>query len=127
MKYLNAARHRCDRLVVALNVDSSVRLLKGEGRPVHDEQSRAAVLAALGAVDLVVLFGAKEKGQDNTATALINVLQPDLYFKGGDYTADQIPEAPAVIAYGGQVEILDIAEGHSTTASIKKIKAGRAA
>lgn len=127
VKYLNAARHRCDRLVVALNVDSSVKFLKGEGRPVHDEQSRAAVLAALGSVDLVVLFGAKEKGQDNTATALINVLQPDLYFKGGDYTADQIPEAPAVIAYGGQVEVLDIAEGHSTTASIKKIKAGKAA
>lgn len=127
VKYLNAARHRCDRLVVGLNIDSSVRFLKGEGRPVHDEQSRAAVLSALGAVDLVVLFGAKEKGQDNTAIALINVLQPDLYFKGGDYTADKIPEAPAVLAYGGEVEVLDIAQGHSTTNSIKKIKAGRAA
>ncbi len=127
VKYLNAARHRCDRLVVGLNIDSSVRFLKGEGRPVHDQQSRAAVLAALGSVDLVVLFGAQEKGQDNTAISLISVLQPDRYFKGGDYTVDRIPEAATVLAYGGEVEVLDIAEGHSTTNSIKKIKAGRAA
>lgn len=127
VRYLNAARHRCDRLVVGLNVDSSVKLLKGDDRPVHDEQARAAVIAALGSVDLVVFFGAKKAGDDNTACDLLKILQPDLYFKGGDYTVEQIPEAPTVITYGGTVEVLDISEGHSTTASIKKIKAGRAA
>ena len=127
VKYLNVARHRCDRLVVGLNIDSSVKILKGEDRPVHDEASRAAVLAALGSVDLVVFFGAKEKGQDNTAIDLIGVLQPDRYFKGGDYTVEQIPEAPSVQAYGGEVEVLDISEGHSTTNSIRKIQTGKAA
>lgn len=127
VRYLNEARHRCDRLVVGVNIDSSVRLLKGEDRPVHDEQSRAAVLSALGSVDLVVLFGAEKAGDDNTASKLVSVLQPDLYFKGGDYTIDRIPETPAVQACGGKVEILNISEGHSTTSSIKKIKTGKAA
>lgn len=127
VRYLNAARHRCDRLVVGLNIDSSVKLLKGEDRPVHDENARAAVISALGSVDLVVFFGARKAGDDNTACDLIRIIQPDLYFKGGDYTVDRIPEAPTVQSYGGRVEVLDISEGHSTTASIKKIKAGRAA
>lgn len=120
VSYLNDARDKCDRLVVGLNSDSSVRVLKGPTRPVHDEESRAAVLAALGAVDMVVLFGAKEEGEDNTACDLLSQIQPDIYFKGGDYTVDQIPEAPSVQAYGGEVEVMPIYEGHSTTASIKK-------
>ena len=91
--YLNDARHKCDRLVVGLNSDSSVRILKGETRPVHDEKSRAAVLAALGSVDMVVLFGAQEPGQDNTACDLLDLLQPDIYFKGGDYTIDANPRS----------------------------------
>ncbi len=127
VSYLNAARGKCDRLVVGLNSDSSVKILKGEDRPVHNEESRAAVMAALGAVDLVVLFGAKEKGDDNTACVLIEKLQPDIYFKGGDYTVDEIPETPSVISYGGKVEVLDVFEGHSTTSSIKKILGDKAA
>ncbi len=119
--YLNDARHKCDRLIIGLNSDSSVKILKGETRPVHDENSRATVLAALGAVDMVVLFGAKEKGQDNTACKLLEFLQPDIYFKGGDYTIDQIPEAPTVHKYGGVVDVMPVYEGHSTTNSIKKI------
>ncbi|PCI52950.1 MAG: D-glycero-beta-D-manno-heptose-7-phosphate kinase [Alphaproteobacteria bacterium] len=120
--YLNDARHKCDRLVVGLNSDSSVRILKGETRPVHDEQSRAAVLAALGSVDMVVLFGAKEQGQDNTACDLLDLLQPDIYFKGGDYTIDQIPEAPTVQKHGGIVDVMPVYEGHSTTKSIQKMQ-----
>lgn len=121
VSYIDDARSQCDRLVIALNRDSSVKILKGADRPVHDEASRAAVLGALGAVDMVVLFGADKKGGDNTATALLQSLQPDIYFKGGDYTVEQIPEAPAVLAYGGRVAVMPVYDGHSTTASIAKI------
>lgn len=124
VSYLNNTRDHCDRLIVGLNHDASVKILKGPERPVHDEQARAEVLAALGAVDLVVLFGAEKQGEDNTANKLLALLQPDLYFKGGDYTEDQIPEAPAVKAYGGHVKIMPVYEGHSTTSSIAKMKTG---
>ena len=119
--YLNDARTKCDRLVIGLNSDASVKILKGPARPVHDEQSRAAVLAALGSVHMVVLFGATEEEQDNTACDLLAMLQPDIYFKGGDYTINQIPEAPTVKHYGGRVDIMPVYEGHSTTHSIKKL------
>lgn len=122
VSYLNAARGQCDRLVVGLNRDESVKLLKGEDRPVHGEEARAAVLAALACVDMVVLFGAKEKSGDNTAIQLITLLKPDVYFKGGDYTIDQIPEALAVQAGGGRVAIMPAVEGQSTTRSIRKIR-----
>lgn len=124
VSYLNDARSRCDRLVVGLNTDFSVKQLKGPDRPIHDEVSRAAVLAALSVVDLVVFFGTEEEGGDNTAINLLSILQPDVYFKGGDYTEDQIPEAPTVRGYGGEVCIMPVYEGHSTTASIEKSKTG---
>jgi len=119
--YLNDARRRCDRLIVGLNSDASIRLLKGEERPVHDEDARARVISALGAVDMVVLFGANKEGKDNTPCELLSQLQPDVFFKGGDYTIDQLPEAPIIMRNGGEVEIMPIYEGHSTTDSIKKI------
>jgi D-beta-D-heptose 7-phosphate kinase/D-beta-D-heptose 1-phosphate adenosyltransferase len=122
VSYLNDARAKCDRLIVALNCDTSVKILKGQDRPVHDEESRAAVLGALGAVDMVVLFGAEKKGDDNTAIELLELLQPDVYFKGGDYTIDQIPEAPTIKKNGGEVCIMPVYAGHSTTGSLKKIK-----
>ncbi len=125
--YLNDARKKCDRLIVGLNSDSSVQILKGPERPVHDENSRAAVLAALGSVDMVVHFGAKKDGDDNTACALLDMLQPDLYFKGGDYTIDQIPEAPTVMRNGGEVDVMPVYEGHSTTNSIKRMRDENAA
>ncbi len=127
VSYLNNTRDHCDRLVMGLNVDSSIRILKGPERPIHDENSRAAVLAALGSIDMVVMFGAREEGDDNTAIALLEALQPDVYFKGGDYTEDQIPEAPTVRAYGGEVNVMPVYEGHSTTSSIAKMKTGEAA
>lgn len=123
VSYLNAARGQCDRLVVGLNHDASVKILKGPDRPVHDENARAAVLSALACVDMVVLFGAEEKSGDNTACDLIAEVKPDIYFKGGDYTIDQIPEAPGVIAHGGKVAVMPMIEGQSTTSSIKKIRA----
>ena len=121
VSYLNNARDHCDRLIVGLNKDSSVCALKGPQRPVHDEESRAGVLAALGSVDMVVLFGADTDGDDNTAIKLLEALKPDIYFKGGDYTEDQIPESPTVRGYGGEVNVMPIYEGHSTTGSIAKI------
>ena len=123
VSYLSDTRGHCDRLIVGLNSDASVKILKGPERPVHSEQSRAAVLAALAAVDMVVLFGAEEEGDDNTARDLLSLIQPDIYFKGGDYKLTDIPEAPTVQSYGGQVTIMPIYEGHSTTGSIKKIQA----
>jgi D-beta-D-heptose 7-phosphate kinase/D-beta-D-heptose 1-phosphate adenosyltransferase len=122
--YLNDARDHCDRLIMGLNTDSSIRILKGPERPVHDEESRAQVIAALGSIDMVVLFGAEEAGDDNTACALLDALKPDVYFKGGDYTVDQIPEAPTVMKNGGAVHVMPVYDGHSTTSSIARIKAG---
>ena len=122
--YLNEARQRCDKLVMGLNHDQSVRLLKGPSRPVNDENARAGVIGALASVDLVVLFGAQKQGEDNTPCALIERLRPDIFFKGGDYTLDQLPEAKIVQAYGGAVAIMSMKDGYSTTATIEKMKGG---
>jgi len=119
--YLSQARARCDKLVLGLNHDQSVRLLKGDTRPLHDENARAAVIGALASVDLVVLFGAQNKGDDNTPCALLDAIRPDVIFKGGDYTIDQLPEAKIVQAYGGKVDIMPLYEGHSTTGTIAKM------
>lgn len=127
VNYLNQARELCDRLVVGVNCDSSVKILKGPERPVHDEAARADVLGALSSVDLVVLFGAEKDGDDNTANALLGVIKPDLYVKGGDYAVEDIPEAPTVQSYGGSVQVMSVYEGHSTTNSIKRIKSGKTA
>ena len=125
--YLNEARGHCDRLVLGLNHDASVRILKGPTRPVNIETDRATVIGGLGAISLVVLFGAEEKGQDNTPCALIDHIRPDLFFKGGDYTVDQLPEAKIVQAYGGEVRLMGLTAGLSTTNTIKKIGEGKAA
>ncbi|MBX2834879.1 MAG: D-glycero-beta-D-manno-heptose-7-phosphate kinase [Micavibrio sp.] len=125
--YLNNAAAHCDRLIMGLNKDSSIQILKGPERPVHNEQSRAAVIGALGSIDMVVLFGGEEKGDNNTACPLLDMIKPDIYFKGGDYTVDQIPEAPTIIKNGGEVKVMPVYEGHSTTSSIKKIKQDQAA
>ena len=127
VNYLNEAAARCDKLVLALNHDKSVKILKGPERPINDESARASVMGALGAIDLVVLFGAEEQGQDNTPCALVGHIQPDVFFKGGDYTIDQLPEAKIVQSYGGEVDIMPLYEGYSTTAIIEKSKSGKAA
>lgn len=123
VNYLNKARTKCDRMIVAINTDVSVRLLKGPTRPVNNEQSRATVLGGLAAIDMIVLFGADTLGADNTASPVIQVLKPDLYFKGADYTIDRIPEAKIVQGYGGKVELIELTEGQSTTGTIARISA----
>ncbi|MBI4031626.1 MAG: D-glycero-beta-D-manno-heptose-7-phosphate kinase [Proteobacteria bacterium] len=125
VNYLNAARGRCDRLIIGLNADESVRRLKGPSRPVNAQDARAAVLAALGAVDMVVIFG-NDAQEDDKPIRLIEKLHPDIFFKGGDYAEESLPEAPVVRSYGGTVQIMPLSEGHSTSETIRKMK-GRVA
>jgi D-beta-D-heptose 7-phosphate kinase/D-beta-D-heptose 1-phosphate adenosyltransferase len=106
---LQEAARACDRLIVGLNSDASVRRLKGPERPVQDEDARAAVLGAMEHVNLVVIFG------EDTPLDLIKRLAPDLLVKGADYTIDQIVGADAVVAAGGRVMRVDVLAGHSTT------------
>jgi D-beta-D-heptose 7-phosphate kinase/D-beta-D-heptose 1-phosphate adenosyltransferase len=113
---LEQAARRADRLVVGINSDASARKLKGAGRPVQDQATRAAVLAALRFVDLVVVF------DDDTPEALIRALQPDLLFKGADYTGKELPGAAFVTASGGEVALLPLLEGHSTTGTVKRAR-----
>ena len=115
-RYLGAARALGDCLVVGLNSDASVRRLKGEARPVNEERDRAEVLGALRAVDYVTIF------DEPTAAALIEILRPDVYAKGGDYTLDTLPEAKIVQAYGGHVALIDLEPGRSTTKVIEKLR-----
>lgn len=113
---LSAAAKEADYLVVGLNADSSVCKIKGEGRPVNNEQNRALLLASLMIVDAVVLF------QEDTPLQLITALKPDVLVKGGDYTIETIVGAKEVIANGGRVVINKIVEGFSTTNIIEKIQ-----
>jgi len=119
VRLLAAARAACDRLVVALNTDASVRRLKGANRPVQDEASRATVMAGMTSADLVVLF------DEDTPEALIAALLPDVLLKGSDYTLDQVVGADIVLAHGGQVRLIPLEAGHSTTGTIARI-GGRA-
>jgi D-beta-D-heptose 7-phosphate kinase / D-beta-D-heptose 1-phosphate adenosyltransferase len=114
---LHAARSQCDRLVLGLNSDASVRRLKGEGRPVNDEHDRACVLAALASVDAVVVFA------EDTPLALIEALKPDILVKGADYRVDQVVGADIVQRAGGRVVLVDIVAGRSTSGTIGKLRA----
>jgi D-beta-D-heptose 7-phosphate kinase/D-beta-D-heptose 1-phosphate adenosyltransferase len=118
VRLLAAARAACDRLVVALNTDASVRRLKGPSRPVQDEAARATVMAGMASADLVALF------DEDTPEALITALLPDVLFKGSDYTLDQVVGADIVRAYGGEVRLIPLEPGHSTTGTIGRIGSG---
>jgi D-beta-D-heptose 7-phosphate kinase/D-beta-D-heptose 1-phosphate adenosyltransferase len=109
VKVLTAARGACDRLIVGLNSDASVKRLKGDGRPVQNESSRAEVLAALEAVDLVVIF------EEETPIGLITEIKPSVLVKGGDYTRETVVGHEIVEANGGTVMLVDTLQGHSTT------------
>jgi D-beta-D-heptose 7-phosphate kinase/D-beta-D-heptose 1-phosphate adenosyltransferase len=118
VRLLQKARAACDRLIVGLNSDASVQRLKGPTRPVQPEMARATVMAAMASVDLVVLF------EDDTPEALIRALLPDLLFKGADYTVDQVVGGDIVRANGGEVRLIDLEAGHSTTSMVRRMKAG---
>ncbi|MBU3937724.1 MAG: D-glycero-beta-D-manno-heptose 1-phosphate adenylyltransferase, partial [Proteobacteria bacterium] len=115
--YLEQARGEGDCLVVGVNSDASVRALgKGDDRPMNHEQSRARVIAALGCVDHVVIFG------EETPQKLIATLMPDVLVKGGDWPVEKIVGAPEVLAAGGRVLSIPLVESYSTTSLIKKIR-----
>ena len=115
VRYLKAAKALGDVLIVGLNMDASVKKLKGNDRPINTETDRAEVLLALEAVDHVVLFG------EQTAESLIAEVKPNIYVKGGDYTLETLPEAKIVQSYGGRVEFIPMVAGRSTTNVINKI------
>lgn len=116
VKYLQKAKALGDILVIGLNSDSSVKKIKGGGRPIMAQGDRATVLSALACVDYVVIFG------EDVPLNLVSAIKPDVYVKGGDYTEADIPEAKVVRKYGGEVTIVEFFEGNSTTNIIKKVQ-----
>jgi D-beta-D-heptose 7-phosphate kinase/D-beta-D-heptose 1-phosphate adenosyltransferase len=109
------ARSTCDRLVVGLNSDASVKRLKGENRPMQNEAARTAVISSLETVDLVVIF------DEDTPEELLHKIRPDVLVKGADYTVETVVGAEFVQSYGGTVVLAEIVPGFSTTATIARM------
>lgn len=116
---LVAARATADALIVGLNSDDSVRRLKGPTRPIRSDAERSYVLAALECVDLVVVF------PEDTPLALVKLLRPNVIVKGGDYSEDTIVGAAEVRSWGGNVVVVPLSPGHSTTNIIKRLSESR--
>ena len=114
IRYLEGAKQLGGKLIVALNSDSSVRRIKGEGRPAMPENERAEIIAALACVDAVVIF------DEPDVRALIADLRPNVQAKGTDYTAESVPERDAMAAIGGRVAIVGDPKDHSTTALLER-------
>lgn len=112
---LNKSAQYADILLVGINSDSSVKRLKGENRPINNQDFRTFMLASLSITDGVILF------EEDTPLDLIKLINPDILIKGGDYTTDTIVGAKTVLDNGGQVIIIDLEEGLSTTGTINKI------
>jgi len=113
VRYLAQARQFGDVLIVGVNDDRSVRQLKGPARPLVPADERAEILAALAAVDYVVVFSGL------TADVLVEAVRPDVYVKGGDWTPETLPETPTVVRVGGRVEIIPYLPGRSTRTLIE--------
>ena len=116
VRYLQKAKSFGDILIVALNSDKSVKSIKGESRPINNENDRAEVLSALRSVDYVVLFD-----EDSPINLLLEI-KPDVHTKGADYTIETLPEAKGIMASGGRIEFISFVEGKSTTSIINKMK-----
>lgn len=116
VSYLTQARALGDMLICGLNSDSSVRGLKGKGRPLQEEKIRALQLAGLEAVDWIVIFSEK------TPEAFLEEIRPTLHVKGGDYLPKALPERAVVEAHGGTVDCLPLVPGFSTSELIRKLK-----
>jgi rfaE bifunctional protein nucleotidyltransferase chain/domain len=115
IRYLESAAREADLLVVAINDDASVRVLKGEGRPILAAEHRAELVAALRCVDYVVVF------PEPTVGPLLEALRPDVHCKGTDYTVDSVPERDIVKAYGGRTAIVGDPKDHSTRDLLSRI------
>lgn len=116
VRYLEKTKSFADVLIVALNSDKSVRSIKGEGRPVNNENDRAEVLSALKSVDYVVLF------DEDSPIDLLLQIKPDVHTKGADYTVETLPEAKGIMENGGRIEFITFVEGKSTTSIIEKMR-----
>jgi rfaE bifunctional protein nucleotidyltransferase chain/domain len=116
VRYLEGAKREADRLVVAINSDASIRGLKGPSRPILPEADRAELVAALRAVDYVVIFS------EPTVATLLELLRPDVHCKGTDYTVDTVPERDTVRAYGGRIAIVGDPKDHSTSTLLSRLK-----
>ena len=116
IRYLQDASRVADVLVAGINGDASVRVLKGEGRPVMPENERAEIISAIRGISYVTIF------HEDSPSRLLGVLRPDFQCKGTDYTADSVPEAEIVKAYGGKVVIVGDPKDHSTSAVLQKLR-----
>ncbi|MGF6906323.1 D-glycero-beta-D-manno-heptose 1-phosphate adenylyltransferase [Fusobacterium sp. PH5-44] len=116
LRYLSEAKKQGDILIVGINSDSSVRILKGNERPINSELDRAEIISALKPVDFTVIF------TEETPMELLDKIKPSIHVKGGDYTKELLPETPIVERNGGKVVILSFVEGKSTTQIVNKIQ-----
>ena len=115
VRYLQKTKSFADYMIVLLNSDKSVRSIKGEGRPINNEDDRAEILCALSCVDYVVMF------DEDSPRDLLDLIKPDVYTKGADYTMETLPEADIMIKNGTRVEFIEFVQGKSTTNTINKI------
>ena len=116
VRYLEKAKSFGDVLIVALNSDKSVKSIKGDSRPINNEQDRAEVLSGLKSVDYVVLF------DEDSPIDLLLKIKPDVHTKGADYTIESLPEAKGIMDAGGRIEFISFVEGKSTTSIIEKMR-----
>jgi len=116
VRYLKASARFGDVLIVGINSDKSVKKLKGETRPINNEKDRASLLCEINLVDYAVIF------EEDTPIDLLEIIKPEIYTKGKDYTLETLPEAKIVLENKGQVEFIDFVEGKSTTNVINKMK-----
>lgn len=116
VRYLQKTKTYADYSTVLLNSDKSVKLIKGEGRPINNEQDRAEILCALSCVDYVVLF------DESSPRDLLNEIKPDVHTKGADYSVQTLPEADVILKNGGKIEFITFVEGKSTTNTIEAMK-----
>lgn len=116
VRYLQKTKSFADYSIVLLNSDKSVRSIKGEGRPINNENDRAEILSALSCVDYVVLF------DEDSPRSLLDEIKPDVYTKGADYSMETLPEADIMKKNNTKVEFIDFVEGKSTTKTIEKMK-----
>ena len=115
VRYLNQTKECADCLILLMNSDKSVKALKGEGRPINNENDRAEVLCGLASVDYVVSF------DEQSPANLIDLIKPDVYTKGGDYTLENLPERDVVLKNNVKVVFINFVDGKSTTNIINKI------
>lgn len=116
VRYLQKTKSFANYSIVLLNSDKSVKLIKGEDRPIYNENDRAEILCALACVDYVVLF------DESSPRDLLDEIKPDIHTKGADYSIENLPEADVILKNGGKIQFITFVEGKSTTSTIEAIK-----